>query len=177
MWFRRKPDSSDDRPRRVHYLERVGLGRESITAYYCLEEWRPGDNWHDASDRLRSIVRKELLKEAPYITLGSISLHDVWASIVPSVRPSHWITAGFRSTQILKAKAPIIQIPVSIGDTDSAIRDIGGVVFFAIDALPYPESLDISSRDRAVFSVTLLSALSIAVRDQMRAQRRAPPMR
>ncbi len=174
MWFR--PKLSIDRPRRVHYLERVGLVREPFTAYYCLEEWRAGDNWHEASDRLRQVVRKELLQEAPYITFGSISLHDVWAAIIPSVRPSHWITAGFRSTQILKAKTPIIQIPVAIGGTDSAIRDIGGVVFFAIDALPQPESLDISSRDRAVFSVTLLSALSIAVRDQMRAQRRALPM-
>jgi hypothetical protein len=175
MWFRPKPNS--DRPRRVYYNERVGLGRGYITAYLIIEEWRSGDNWHEASDRLRQVVRKELLQEAPYITIGSISLHDVWAAIVPSVCPSHWITAGFRSTEILKAKTPIIQIPVSIGTTDSAIRDIGGVVFFAIDALPYPDSLDISSRDRAVFSVTLLSALSIAVRDQMRAQRRAPPMR
>ena len=175
MWFQRRPNPID-RPRRVHYLERVGLGCGPITAYYSLDEWRVGDKWNEASDRLRSIVREELLKEAPYITLGSISLHDVWAAIIPSVCPSHWITAGFRSTKALRSKTPIIQIPVSLGDTDSAIRDIGGIVFFAIDALPYPESLDISSRDRAVFSITLLSALSIAVRDQMRAQRRSPPM-
>jgi hypothetical protein len=174
MWFR--PKLSIDRPRRVYYNERIGLGRGYITAYIVIEEWRSGDNWHEASDRLRQVVRKELLQEAPYITFGSISLHDVWASIIPSVRPSHWITAGFRSTQILKAKTPIIQIPVSLGGKDGIVQDVGGVIFFAIDALPQPKSLDISSRDRAVFSITLLSALSIAVRDQMRAQRRALPM-
>jgi hypothetical protein len=171
MWFSETKLKS--RPRRVHYLERIGLGRGPITAYYSLEEWRPGDNWHESSDRLRKAVQKQLLKEATFVTLDSLSFHDVWASIIPSVRPSHWITAGFRSTQNLKAKTPIIQIPACLGDTDSAI-EIGGLVFFAIDALPYPDSLDLSQRDRAVFALTLLSALSIAVRDQMRAQRRAP---
>jgi hypothetical protein len=168
MW--RQLDREASVSRRVYYVERVGLGRGPITAYFDMHEFRPGENWRTERDRLERVVQKQLLKEAPFAPIGQISLYDVWASIIPSVRPSHWITAGYRSTQDPKIKEPIIHFPASLGDTDKAIEDIGGPCFFAIDALPYPESIEaIDRRDRAVFCLTLLYAMSIAVREQMRA--------
>lgn len=175
MWFPRR--QTTDRPRRIYYNERFGLGRGPITGFIQIDEWRSGDDWNESRDRLRTVVQNQLLKEATYVSIGQISFYDVWAEIIPKVRPSHWITGGFRSTQIAKAKAPIIQIPVCLGSTDEAIEHIGGPVFFAIDALPYPESLDLSQRDRAVFSLTLLSSLSIAVRDEMRSRRQSGAFR
>ena len=159
-----------DNQRRVHYLERIGMGRGDIIPYWDMHEFRPGEDWIQSRDRLQRVVQKQLLKNTPFAPLGQISFYDVWASIIPSVRPSHWVTAGYRSTQSPKIKEPIIHFPASLGDTDAAIRDVGGPCFFAIDALPCPESIElIDRRDRAVFCLTLLYALSIAVRDQMRA--------
>lgn len=174
MWFARR-SAKNDRPRRIYYIERSGLGRGPLTAYLSIDEWRSGDDWKESRDRLRTVVRSQLLEEASRVAIGSISFHSVWSSIIPSVCPSHWITAGIRST-VSKRKTPIIQIPVSLGVANDAIV-IGGPVFFAIDALPLPKSLEISRRDRAVFSLTLLSALSIAVRDQMRSTRQSGAFR
>lgn len=167
MWFSRRVRW--DRPRRIYYNKRSGLGNGHITGYLSIDEWRSGDYWHESRDRLRKVVHSQLLVEASLFTIGPISFHEVWASIIPSVCPSHWITAGFRSN-VTKKNIPIIQIPVCIGSTDDSIR-VGGSVFFAIDALQLPVSLNVSKRDRAVFSFTLLSALSIVVRDQMRDRR------
>lgn len=166
MWFTARPD----RPRRVYYSQRIGLWIPPIVAYFSLDEFRAGDEWHEGRDRLSAIVQQEFLQDSARYAVGQISLHTVWASIIPSVYPSHWITVGWRSSAIdrQKEKAPVIQIPVSIGPTDEAIRDVCGPIFFAIDALPAPESLDLSNRDRAVLSITMLSALSIAIRERMK---------
>ena len=162
-------DNDDDhgRSRRVYYFEPRGLGREFRTPYLSVYEFRSGDSWKSQRDRLRAVVNRHLLADASLVSIGSISFWRVWASIVPSVRPSHWITAGYRSSVNRWDKVPVIQFPASLGDSEGVLKDIAKPISWAIDALPIPPSLQLEERERNSFSLTLLSALSIAVRDQM----------
>ena len=171
-WFhklRNQKEKNYDTPRRIYYFERgrTGLGDSARTPYLSIDEFRMGDPWRSQRDRLRSVVDRQLLADASFVAVGSISYWRVWASIIPSVVPSHWITAGYRSTESRWDKVPIIQFPASLGDSEGVLRDIAEQVSWAIDALPLPPSLQLEKRERSVFSLTLLSALSIAVRDQM----------
>lgn len=170
-WFhrlRKKDGKNHDRPRRVYYFERgLGLGHYDRTPYISIDEFRMGDPWRDQRDRLRVVVERQLLVDASVVSIGTISYWRVWASIIPSVIPSHWITAGYRSTLNRWDKVPIIQFPASLGDSEGVIKDIAEQITWAIDALPLPESLQLEKSQRNVFSLTLLSSLAIAVRDQM----------
>ena len=169
-WFNksrsRRNGRDNERPRRIYYFER-GLGMGDRTPYLSIDEFRMGDPWRSQRDRLRAVVDRQLLADASFISVGNISYWRVWASIVPSVIPSHWITAGYRSTSSRWDKVPIIQFPASLGDSEGVLRDIAEQVAWAIDALPLPESLTMEGPKKRIFSLTLLSALSIAVRDQM----------
>ena len=62
---------------------------------------------------------------------------------------------------------PVIQFPASLGDSEGVLRDVAQQIADAIDALPMPPSLQLEKRERRVLSLTLLSALSIAVRNRM----------
>jgi hypothetical protein len=171
-----RKDHGQDRPRRVYYNQSdfSGLGNRPIS-FLSIDEFRNGDDWIFARDRLSQIVQKELLSTAPQVTPGSVSWHDVWASIVPSVIPSHWITVGWRDRWIKAEKVNVVQIPVSLGRTEDVIA-IAGQVFFAIDALSKPKSLEsIEKRDRAVLSITLFWTIAIAVREDMRSRYRGTP--
>ena len=171
-WFnklRGKNEKGKDQPRRIYYFEseRSRLGTRPRTAYLSIDEFRAGDTWKPQRDRLRSVVERQLLCHASIVSINSISYWRVWASIVPSVRPSHWVTAGYRSTENRWDKVPIIQFPASLGDSESVVRELAEPISWAIDALPLPPSLQLEKRERSVFSLTLLSSLSIAVREQM----------
>ena len=164
----RRNAKNNDRPRRVYYFERgLGLGRSTCTPYLSIDEFRMGDPWRDQRDRLRAVVERHLLVDASYIAVGSVSYWRVWGTIIPSVMPSHWITAGYRSTESRWDKVPIIQFPASLGDSEGVLKDIAEQVSWSIDALPLPDSLTLKGPKKRVFSLTLLSALAIAVRDQM----------
>lgn len=164
--FWRKPDS--DRPRRIFYTRNDGLG---ISPYLRIDEWRYGDDWRASGAKLRSIVGRKILAKQPSFSIGSISFHAVWDAIIPRIRPSHWLTCGYcvpsPRSQSPRSRSPIIQIPVVLGTDETAI-EIGRDVFFAIGSLPIPATLEISQHDRAIFSFTILNALSITVRDRMR---------
>ena len=172
MWFWRRQDN--DRSRRIRSIGRSGLGVAQPNPYLYLDEWRYGDDWMESRDRLRSVVQTEILSREGSFTFGNVSIFDVWDLIIPSSRPSHWITCGLRFESEPKTQIPIIQIPVSLGTDERAIV-VCNAIFFAIEALPLPSNLEtnisIPRRDRAVICLTLLSALSIAVRDQMRSDR------
>lgn len=168
-----RKNSRQDRPRRIYYnqSEFSGLGNRLVT-FIAIDEFRNGDEWIFARDRLSEVVQKELLATAPQVSPGAVSWHDVWASIVPSVIPSHWITVGWRDRWIKAEKVNIVQIPLSLGGTEDVIA-IAGQVFFAIDALSKPKSLEtIEKRDRAVLSITLFWTIAIAVREEMRSRYR-----
>jgi len=167
-WFQ-KSSRNDERngSRRIYSFNGSRLGPELRTAYIAIDEFRQGDLWKDQRDRLRIVVSRQLLAHASIVSIGQISYWRVWAAIIPSVVPSHWITAGYRSTENKWDKVPVIQIPVSLGTSESVVRDIAEPIAWAIDALQLPESLQLSKRERSVFSLTVLSALSIAVRSRM----------
>ena len=162
-------DRNREADRRIYYFEseRPGLGHRPRTAYLSIHEYRSGDDWRDQRDRLKRVVERELLCHASIVAVGQISYWRVWASIIPSVVPSHWITAGYRSTENRWDKVPIIQFPASLGDSEGVVRDIAEPISWAIDALPLPPSLQLEGSKKRVFSLTLLSALSIAVRARM----------
>ena len=164
----RKEDSNKygSRPRRLYCIEGPDLGRGDITVYVRLDEFRSDDEWILSRDRLRQVVRKQLLAEATFVTLGTTNFFDVWRSIIPTAEPDYWITAGVRSGKASKTKSPIIQIPVCLPSDKGAI-EVCEAIFFALEALPIARSLAAIPRDRAVFSLTALSALSIAVRHRM----------
>lgn len=164
-----KDQRDKDRDRKIYYFEsgRVGLGHRPRTAYLSIHEFRSGDDWKPQRDRLKRVVERELLCHASIVSIGQISYWRVWASIIPSVMPSHWITAGYRSTENRWDKVPIIQFPASLGDSEGVVRDIAEPISWAIDALPVPPSLQLEKREKRVLSLTLLSALSIAVRERM----------
>lgn len=174
-WFnnlRREEDHG--KRRRIYYFDnrdRAGdgsyLGPRLRTAYLAIDEFRPGDDWKSQRDLLRRVVERQLLSHASIVSIRQISYWRVWASIIPSIRPSHWITAGYRSTQNQWDKVPVIQFPVSLGDSEGVVRDLAEPMAWAIDALQVPDSLQLQKSERAVLSLTLLSALSIAVRTRM----------
>ena len=173
-WFnnsKRKENEKDSRSRRIYSFNgsRNGfeLGVGPRTAYLAIDEFRNGDDWKDQRDRLKYAVERQLLSHSSIVSVGTISYWRVWASIIPIVTPSHWITAGYRSTENRYDKVPVIQFPASLGDSEGVIHDLAEPMAWAIDALPLPLSLQLEKRERSVFSLTLLSALSIAVRDQM----------
>lgn len=165
--LRIKNEKDQKRPREIYRFERSGLGYELRTPYLTIHEFRIGDPWKTQRDRLRRVVDREFLADASIVSIGSVSFWRVWASIIPSVAPSHWVTAGYRSTLNKWDKVPIIQFPASLGDSEGVLRDIAEPISWAIDSLPLPESLQLEASKRRTFSYTLLSRLSIAVRDQM----------
>lgn len=172
-WFyksrSRKQDEQSKQQKRepIYRHERVGLGTGPRTCYLQIDEYRQGDRWRPQRDRLRRTVERHLLAEASVVTIGSISFWRVWASIVPTLLPSHWITAGYCSTMSEYDVVPVIQFPASLGDSEGVLRDVAQQIADAIDALPMPPSLQLEKRERRVLSLTLLSALSIAVRNRM----------
>ena len=171
-WFnknlRGKHANDRERPRRIYYFERrSGLGGRIRTPYLAIDEFRVGDDWKDQRDRLRLVVERELLSHASIVSIGQVSYWRVWAAIVPSVMPSHWITAGYRSTENRWDKVPVIQFPASLGDSDSVVKELAEPMAWAIDALPLPTSLQLEKHERNSLSLMLLSSLSIAVRDRM----------
>ena len=173
-WFnnsKRKDNERTSRTRRIYSFNgsRHGseLGSEPRTAYLAIDEFRSGDSWKPQRDRLRYAVERQLLSHSSIVSVGTISYWRVWAAIIPSVAPSHWVTAGYRSTENKYDKVPVIQFPASLGNSEGVIHDLAEPMAWAIDALPLPPSLQLEKRERSVFSLTLLSALSIAVRDQM----------
>ena len=169
-WFNNsKHKNNGKRSRRVYYFDRRGdgLGIRPRTPYLEIDEFREGDPWKSQRDRLKRVVERQLLCHASIVSIGQVSYWRVWGSIVPSVIPSHWITAGYRSTENHWDKMPVIQFPASLGASDGAVRDLADPMAWAIDALQIPESLTLENSQRAVFSLTILSALSIAVRDRM----------
>lgn len=175
-WFNNlgKKDDRNRARRRVYYFDNTNsagdgydLGPRLRTPYIAIDEFRSGDDWKDQRDRLRRVVERQLLCHASIVSIGQISYWRVWASIIPSVRPSHWITAGYRSTVNRWDKVPVIQFPVSLGDSEGVVRDLAEPMAWAIDALQLPPSLTLEKSERAVLSLTLLSSLSMAVRDRM----------
>ena len=166
-WFKNSKGKDHGRTRRIYSFNGSGLGAEPRTAYLAVDEFRSGDPWELQRDRLRRVVERQLLSHSSIVAVGSISYWRVWAAVIPSLTPSHWITAGYRSTENKWDKVPVIQIPVSLGSSEGVIHDLAEPMAWAIDALPLPPSLQLDREKRAVFSLTLLSSLSIAVRDQM----------
>ena len=169
-WFNNskgKKNERNSRSRRIYSFNGSGLGTEPRTAYLSIDEFRSGDSWKPQRDRLKYAVERQLLCHSSIVAVGSVSYWRVWAAIIPSVTPSHWITAGYRSTENKYDKVPVIQFPASLGSSEDVIHDLAEPISWAIDALPLPPSLTLKERERAVFSLTLLSSLSIAVRDQM----------
>jgi len=171
-WFKNsKRKHEQNRARQIYYFDRKGhgyeLGSRLRTPYLVIDEFRSGDEWKSQRDRLKRVVERQLLCHASIVSIGQVSYWRVWSSIVPSVIPSHWITAGYRSTENRWDKVPVIQFPASLGDSESVVKDLAEPMAWAIDALQVPESLTLKNSEKAVLSLTLLSALSIAVRDQM----------
>ena len=173
-WFNNLRREDHGKRRRIYYFDNgdsegdgLHLGTRLRTVYLSIDEFRPGDDWKSQRDRLRRVVERQLLSHASVVSIGQVSYWRVWASIVPSIRPSHWITAGYRSTQNQWDKVPVVQFPASLGTSESVVRDLADPMAWAIDALQVPESLTLQKSERAVLSLTLLSALSIAVRDRM----------
>jgi len=168
-WFNNLKHKDDDENRRIYYFDKKGdgLGFWPRTIYIEIDEFRSGDPWRSQRDRLKLVVERQLLSHASVVSIGQISYWRVWGNIIPSVRPSHWITAGYRSTKSRWDKVPVIQFPASLGTSESVLQDLAKPMTWAIDALPLPPSLQLERSERAVFSLTLLSELSIAVRDQM----------
>jgi len=173
-WFDNLGRKNEEQRRRIYYFDNTDstgdgslLGPRFRTPYLAIDEFRQNDDWKDQRDRLRRVVERQLLCHASIVSIGQISYWRVWASIIPSVRPSHWITAGYRSTVNRWDKVPVIQFPASLGDSEGVVKDLAEPMAWAIDALRLPSSLTLERSERAVFSLTLLSALSMAVRDQM----------
>jgi|GEM_PF-3678041 len=171
-WFKNsKRKNEQNRARQIYYFDRRGhgyeLGSRLRTPYLVIDEFRSGDEWKSQRDRLKRVVERQLLAHASIVSIGQISYWRVWASIVPSVIPSHWITAGYRSTENRWDKVPVIQFPASLGDSEGVVKNLAEPMAWAIDALQVPESLQLKNSEKAVLSLTVLSALSIAVRDQM----------
>ena len=168
-WFHKSSKKDESDRRRIYYFDntRDGHGLGLRTPYLAIDEFRQGDQWKDQRDRLRAVVSRQLLAHASIVSIGQVSYWRVWAAVIPSVVPSHWITAGYRSTESRFDKVPVIQFPVSLGTSEDVVKDLAEPVAWAIDALPLPPSLQLSRRERSVFSLTVLSALSIAVRSRM----------
>jgi hypothetical protein len=163
---------TDSRPRRIYSYQRA-WNRRPVNAYLAIDRFRSGDDWARARDSLQSFVSRELLRDTARYPVGSVSLYRVWEEVIPTVRPSHWITGGYRCQIDRLEKVPIVKVPVCLPErllpTDDRIAEkIGGPVGFAIDSLPPPETLVVSNRDKLIFSATLLAALSLEVRDLMR---------
>jgi hypothetical protein len=168
FWWKRQSDV--EIPRRIYSYERI-WDRKPCNAYLSIDRFRSGDRWLEKRATLQGVVQQVILNEVAQHPVGSASLYAVWDAIIPKVTPSYWITAGYRSNLNRLDREPIIQIPVSLGalPTDRIIESIGGPLGFAIDSLIPPETLTaLTPRDRAVFSFTLLSALTLEVRDLMR---------
>jgi hypothetical protein len=165
-----KRQSNAKPPRRIYNYERI-YNRKPCNAYLSIDRFRGGDKWMDQRATLQRVVQKFILAEAAQHPVGSISLYAVWTALIPVVAPTHWITAGYRSSANRLEREPIIQIPVSLGglSTDQIIESIGGPLGFAVDSLIPPNRIDeLTQRDRAVFGFTLLSALTLEARDLMR---------
>ena len=156
-----------DKDRKIYYFDQSRLGHGPRSVYLRIDEFRSGDDWKNQRDRLKRVVEREFLSHASVVSVGQISYWRVWGRIIPSVMPSHWITAGYRSTQNRWDKVPVIQFPASLGDSASVVKDLAKPMAWAIDALPIPPSLQLEGREKRNLSFTLLSELSIAVRDQM----------
>ena len=171
-WFNNLGRKNERRERRrVYYFDgtRHGsdVGPNPRTVYLSIDEFRYGDDWSGQRDRLKYVVERQLLCHSSIVAVGSISYWRVWAFIIPSIAPSHWITAGYRSTENRLDKVPVIQFPACLGNSEAVVLDIADKMAWAIDALPMVGSLQLEKRQRSVFSLTLLSALSVAVRDWM----------
>ena len=171
-WFKNSKGKHERKQaRQIYYFDRRGhghdLGPRFRTPYLGIDEFRSGDEWTSQRDRLKRVVERQLLAHASIVSIGQVSYWRVWASIVPSIEPSHWITAGYRSTENRWDKVPVIQFPASLGDSEAVVKDLADPMAWAIDALQLPESLTLKKSEKAVLSLTVLSALSIAVRDQM----------
>ena len=168
-WFNNLKRKNEEQSRRIYYFDKRGdgLGVWPRTIYIEIDEFRSGDDWKNQRDRLKLVVERQFLSHASIVSIGQISYWRVWSSIIPSVVPSHWITAGYRSTRNRWDKVPVIQFPASLGTSESVLKDLAKPMTWAIDALPLPLSLTLERSERAVFSLTLLSELAVSVRGQM----------
>jgi len=167
FWWKSRSDVEISR--RIYSYERI-WNRKPINAYFCIDRFRGGDDWIEARNQLKSFVQTELLKDVARYPLGSISLYAAWSAIIPDVRPTHWISAGYRCQIERFEKIPIVRIPLSLSifaTDDRIIERIGGPVGWAVDSLPNPETLVLSGREKLVFASTLLNALALEVRDEL----------
>lgn len=155
-------------PRRIYNYERV-VGRRPIESYLSIDRVRVRDPWQGQRDSLRTIVQKHILADAAQYPVASVSLHRVWAALIPDFAPNYWITAGYRRSDAGLEREPLIQIPLNLeGTTEQIAEFIGGPVGYAAESLESPASLEsLTPEQRLTFRFTVLSAITIAVRDQM----------
>lgn len=155
-------------PRRIYNYERL-MGGRPVESYLSIDRVRVRDPWQGQRDSLRTIVQKHILADTAQYPVASISLHRVWASLIPDFAPNYWITSGYRRSDAGLDREPLIQIPLNLeGTTDQIAEFIGGPVGYAVESLEPPASIEsLTPEQRLTFRFTVLSAITIAVRDQM----------